>query len=307
MLDPKFTVAVKDEEAGYAKLIIEPLRQGYGHTLGNSLRRVMLNSISGAAITSIKIKGVKHQFSTLKGMSEDIVGIVLNTKMIRVRMDDKNSDPVVLKLEASGPGEVTAGDIQAPVGVTIANPELVIANLADKSAKLEAELTVESGQGYSLAEERKSTVVGLIPIDALFSPVKRVNPTVSTTRVGRRTDFDKITLEVWTDGTITPREALDQAAQIMVEHYNQIIDPSAAPVEAKKEETDSLPSGSDNLTVEELDLPTRIANALRKGGFKTVADLANADRQDVVKVKNLGERSVTLVDKALALKGVTLD
>ena len=305
MLDPQFTVSIAEEKPEYSKIVLEPLRQGYGHTIGNALRRILLTSLHGAAITSIKIKGVKHQFSTLKGMSEDVVQIVLNIKTLRVKLDN-NIETATLKLDIDGPGEVKASDIVTPVGVTITNPDTVIAHLADKKSKLSMELTVETGEGYSLAEERKTNAIGVIPVDALFSPIKRINPIVSSTRVGRRTDFDKLTLEIWTDGTISGREALNQSAQVLVEHFKQIYQPSATP-EVQEEVIDSkYPNETLKLTVEELDLPTRIANALRKGGYKTVGDLVNAQKEEIVKVKNLGERSVVLVENALKQKNVTL-
>lgn len=306
MLDPKFTVTVAEEKDGYAKLILEPLKQGYGHTLGNALRRVLLSSLPGAAITSIKVKGVKHQFSTLDGLSQDIVKLVLNVKNIRVRLED-NLETATLKLQAKGAGEVKAGDITTPVGATITNPDQPLATLADKNSSLEMELTVETGQGYSMAEERKSSTIGVIPVDALFSPIKRVNVSVASTRVGRRTDFDKLALEIWTDATLSAEEALKKASDILVEHFQQIINPVEAAEKATSQSEDAYPNETLNLTVEELDLPTRIANALRKGGYKTVADLISADREDIVKVKNLGERSVVLVDNALKQKGVSIE
>lgn len=303
MLDQKFTVKVVEEKSGFSRLEIEPLYQGYGHTLGNALRRVLLTSLTGAAITSVKIKGVKHQFTTLEGMNEDIVELVLNIKTIRVRLD--GIEEATLKLEASGPGEVKAGDIHAPVGVSIGNPELVIATLA-KGAKLEVEFKVETGTGYSPADERKSNVIGEIPVDALFSPIVRVNPEVVSTRVGRRTDFDKLILDIWTDNTITGKEALDQAARILVDQFSQIFSPTIEVETTDEAKDETYPSEVLKLTVEELDLPTRIANALRKGGYKTVADLISAERAEIVKVKNLGERSVRLVEEALSKKGVNL-
>lgn len=305
MLDPKFSVSVEAQEGNYTKLVIEPLKQGYGHTLANALRRVLLTSLTGCAVTSIKVSGVQHQFTTLKGMSQDIIQLVMAVKSLRVGLDS-GMNSATLKLEASGPGQVTAASIQAQTGVTIANPELVIADLADKATKLNMELTVERGSGYSLAEERMSDVVGVIPVDALFSPIKRVSPKISNTRVGRRTDFDKLELEIWTDGTVEAKDALDQAAAILVEHFQQIYEP-LVDLDATSPSTDSLyTNDSMKLTVEELDLPTRIANALRKGGYKTVADLAQAKKSEIVKVKNLGERSVGLVENALSQKGASL-
>lgn len=304
MLDPKFAVSTLEEKDNYYKLSIEPLKQGYGHTLGNSLRRVLLSSLKGAAVTSVKIKGVNHQFTTLEGMKEDIVQFILNIKKIHIDTDGKD-EKVQLKLEAKGPGEIKAGDIKCPVGTSITNPELVLCDLADKKNTLSVTFTVETGWGYSVAEDRKSTAVGVIPVDALFSPIKRVTPTVQSTRVGRRTDFDKLILEIWTDGTITGNQALDEAAKILVEHFQQIYNPSESPV-SKQEEESPYPHEIISLTVEELELPTRIANALRKGGYKTVSDLISASREDISKVKNLGERSVEIVSDALKQKDVNL-
>ncbi len=303
MLDPVFNVTVANQRDDLAQLVIEPLKQGYGHTLGNALRRVLLTSLKGAAITSIKVKGVKHQFSTLQGMSEDIVQLVLNLKTLRLSLDGKESETITL--EAKGPGQIKASAINLPVGVTLSNPETVIANLADSKSSLSVEMTVETGIGYSPAEERKSTSIGVIPVDALFSPITRVNPIVQSTRVGRRTDFDKLILDVSTDGTISAKDALEQAAQILVEHFEQIIKPVVSPA-AKSETATAGDSEVLKLTVEELDLPTRIANALRKGGYKTVADLTAASGGDIAKVKNLGERSVSTVKKALEDKGISL-
>lgn len=303
MIQPNFSVVSEQLEAGHYRLVLEPLQQGYGHTLGNALRRVLLSSLPGAAITAVRVRGVEHQFTTLKGMSEDIVQLVLNLKSVRIRVE--GDGPVTLKLESTGPGTVTAGDIQPHVGVTVANPELVLAHLSDAKATLSMELTVEKGLGYSQAEERKSNVVGTIPVDALFSPIKRVNPSVASTRVGRRTDFDKLTLDIWTDGTITGKEALDVAAKTLVDQFTQVFSPAEGTLPPRSEGSAIVSSNEVlKLTVEELDLPTRIANALRKGGYKTVGDLVAASRAEVVKVKNLGERSVGLVETALAQKSL---
>ncbi len=305
MLDPKFTVSIVEDNQSqnYTKLALEPLKQGYGHTLGNALRRVLLTSLQGAAVTSIKVKGVRHQFTTLEGMSEDIVELVLNVKSLNVQLESGNS--ASLKLEAKGPGEVKASQIQTPVGVTITNPDLVLANLATKDSQLSMELTVETGTGYSPAEERLTSTIGVIPVDALFSPVRRVNPTVQSTRVGRRTDYDKLVLEIWTNGTKSAQTALEESAGILVEHFQQIFEPVQTPQTEDDVAQDRYPSETLSLTVEELDLPTRIANALRKGGYKTVADLSKATKDEVSKVKNLGDRSVSLVEDALSQKEVS--
>lgn len=304
MLDPIFTVTAQDEKPDYARMIIEPLKPGFGHTLGNALRRVLLSSLSGAAITSIKIKGARHQFSTLTGMDEDIVQLILNLKTLRLRLEGKEKE--TLHLEVTGPAEVTAKDIGLPVGVSIANPDTHLCHLADKNSTLSIEITIESGWGYSPAEDRKSSAVGVIPVDALFSPIRRVNHVVENTRVGRRTDYDKLILDIWTDGTISPKEALEAAANNLVEHFNQIINPVSAPATDTAAPQSLHSNETLRLTVEELDLPTRIANALRKGGYKTVADLVEASEDDIAKVKNLGGRSVVLVTQALEKKSVSL-
>jgi DNA-directed RNA polymerase subunit alpha len=304
MIEPNFTVTVAEEVKDYSKLVLEPLTQGYGHTLGNALRRVLLTSMPGAAITSIKVKGVTHQFTTLPGMSEDIVELILNIKTLRIKLDGVTS--ATMKLEATGPGEVTAAQINLPVGVTVSNPETVICHLSDAKSTLNLELNVETGWGYSPADERKSNSVGLIPVDAFFSPIRRVNPKVESTRVGRRTDYDKLILEIWTDETITAKDALEQAAKTLVAHFKQIYEPVVSAASTNDQPTDLYANETMRLTVEELNLPTRIANALRKGGYKTVADLTKANKSDIAKVKNLGERSVSLVTDALKQKGISL-
>lgn len=303
MTQPNFTVTPKDERQDYATLVIEPLEKGYGHTLGNALRRVMLSSLKGAAVTAVKIQGVNHQFTTLDGMSEDIVELILNIKQLRIKATAGETG--TLKLSVKGNKEVFASDIEVPAGFEIVNTDLRLATLADK-ASLQVEMTVETGFGYSMADERKSSTIGLIPVDALFSPVVRVAYTIEATRVGRRTDFDRLVMQVWTDGTITPKAALEEAARILVAQFQQVYNPV---VQAKPGAADTVsekPNEVMRLTVEELDLPTRIANALRKGGFKTVEDLVTAKREAIVKVKNLGEKSIGLIEDAVAKKGVAL-
>lgn len=303
MLDPIFEIKKEKETADYGLFYFEPLAQGFGQTLGTALRRVLLSSLRGAAVTRVKITGVKHQFSTLEGLKEDMIEFILNLKQLRIKY---NGDKAVkLSLDVSGPGEVKAGDIDAPAEVVIVNPELVLANLADKNAKLKAEIWVECGYGYSPADERSSDKLGEIMVDAAFSPVRRVNPQVESTRVGRRTDFDRLILEIVTDGTIKPSEAVKSAANTLLDYFQQIIKPKKAPKE-EVVETTSLSSVTSDLTVEELDLPTRIANALRKGGYGTLNDLVNAARADLAKVKNLGEKSVKIVEAAMATRGAVI-
>src|SRR3989338_10205003 len=297
--EPIFEVKEEKKKGNYAKFVISPLEQGYGHTLGNSLRRVLLTSLPGVAITSIKISGVKHQFSTLSEMKEDIVEFVLNLK--KVRFSYEAEKPVKVTLSVKGAGDVKAKDIKVPATVKIANPELVLATL-DKGAKLEVQMDIESGVGYSPAEDRVKGEIGLIPFDASFSPVSRVNYKIEETRVGRLTNYDKLILELWTDGTITPKDALVSAAKILVPYFNQIISPKKAKTQEAKKEDKLGPIGK--LSVEEISLPTRVANALVKAGYDTVEDLAKAKREDLVKVRNLGEKSIKIVAVALADKGV---
>ena len=303
MLQTPFTVKTLEEKDGYAKLSIEPLDQGYGHTLGNALRRTLLSSIKGAAVAQVKIDGVKHRFSTLAGMKEDTVEFMLQLKQLRIKY--AGDEPVELRLEVSGKKEITAKDIEVPSGVEIINPELILAHLSDAKAKLKAILTVESGYGYKLAEERRTTSVGVIPLDTAYSPILRVKYDIKETRVGQRTDFDNLILDIWTDGTIKPQDAVTQAAATLNSYFKQIVEPVVTE-EVKIENQDPMEQEMLRLTVEELDLPTRIANALRKGGFETVKDLSLATKDEIAKVKNLGGKSVDIVVDKLSEKGITI-
>ncbi len=302
-MNPSFSLTEVEATSQKAVLVIEPLEQGYGHTIGNALRRVLLSSLPGYAITKVRIDGIDHQFTTLEGMSEDVVELILNLKQVRVRSD--RSEAGVLRLEQKGAKEVKASDIECDGGFEIANPELHLAKLAE-GKKLKVEMTVEPGMGYSLAQDRKSSVIGEIPVDALFSPVTKVSYKVESTRVGRRTDFDKVLLTVETDGTVEPSEAVKQAAQILSRQFAQVYNPVLP--EPEQEESRLTPEEAEvlRLTVEELDLPTRIANALRKGGYKTVGDLVGVPKGVIAKVKNLGEKSVDVINDALLKKGVSL-
>ncbi|MBI3443450.1 DNA-directed RNA polymerase subunit alpha [Candidatus Woesebacteria bacterium] len=300
MNEPIF--GIKEEEKGknYVKFIISPLTAGYGHTLGNSLRRILLTSLPGAAITKIRIAGVKHQFSTLKGMKEDVVDFLLNLKKVRISYSGEK--PIKLTLSVSNQKEVAAAEIKVPANAKIANPELPLASLA-KGAKLEAEMEAEVGVGYSPSEERITGKIGVIPIDAIFSPVQRVNYKVEETRVGRLTNYDKLSLQVWTDGTITPRDALVSSAKILDSYLNQIISPKRVKLEPSIKIDDSL-GGVAKLSVEEIGLPTRVANALIKAGYETVESLVNAKKEDLIRVRNLGDKSLKIIKLALLEKGV---
>ena len=304
MADPNFSIKTEVEEKAYGRFFIEPLAQGYGQTLGNSLRRVLLTSLSGAAITSVKIEGVKHQFSTLAGLKEDIVELLLNVKKIRLTIE--SGEKVTLKLTKKGPGEVTAGDIEAPAGVTIVNPELVLGTLADKKSELVMELTAETGFGYVTADEHHVDEVGVISVDSLYSPISRVNYRVEATRVGRMTNLDKLVMEVWTDGTKSPLDALKNAAKILVSYFAQVYEPKVQGVE---EAVIAAPSISDEvlkMRIEELDIPTRIVNALGNGNIETIGQLLSAPKEDLMKIKNLGTKSLTIIEEKLKEKGVTL-
>lgn len=305
MIDQPFSITVLSETKTAGTIVLEPLRQGFGHTMGVALRRVMLGSLQGAAVTKIKIKGVNHQFTTLKGMKEDIVELILNVKQLRVSYN--GDKPEVLRIQSTGPGVVTAKDLIAPATVTIANPELVLATIADKKSKLIAELIVESGTGYLTSEEQGKQKLGVIPVDASFSPVSQVSYSIEATRVGRRTDYDKLILNVETNGTIKPSKAVLQAAQVLVDHFQQVISPTAV---SNTPMTSAANVGVDadlmKLTVEELGLPTRIANALQKGEYKTVGDFVGATHADIAKIKNIGEKSVTEIIEKVREKGVSI-
>ncbi len=304
-MKPQFTIRSSNTGLNSGRFICEPLPQGFGHTLGTSLRRVLYSSIPGAAITSIRITGATHQFSTLPGLAEDIVHLVLNIKQIKV--SSTSDKPAKMTLLAKGIGEITASQFECSTGIEIANPDLVIGHLTEKSAKLEIEASVETGYGYSPADDRKSTTVGVIPTDAMFSPVIRVNVSVEATRVGRMTNFDKLILDITTDGTITSATALKTASETLVEYFSMIVTPQ---IEAQTTDTplsrDTKASVGGSLSIEELDLPTRIANALQKAGFDTVADLFETSREELAKVKNVGSKSVKLIESALSGRGLTL-
>jgi DNA-directed RNA polymerase subunit alpha len=303
MFKPSFKIEVKKEKKNYAKLVFEPLEQGYGHTLGNSLRRGLLTSLAGTAVTRVKIDGVQHQFSTLKGMKEDIVDFILNLKDLRfVYNGDKE---VKLSLSVKGKKIIKGSDIKTPAEVKIVNKDKELAELTNSKASLNAQIWIKKGYGYEADEEQKSDTLGVIAVDAAFTPITRVNYKVEATRVGRRTDFDRLILEVWTDSTIKPKEAVEKVAKIMTSYFKQVY----SPVFEKKEE-DKEENHEDNevmkLTVEELNLPTRIANALRRGGYPTVKDLVQASKEDLSKVKNLGAKSIDVIKKKLKAKDVFL-
>ncbi len=304
MNEPTFKIKTEVDKPDYGLFIIEPLEQGYGQTLGNSLRRVLLTSLPGAAVTSIKITGVQHQFASVPGLKEDVVELLLNLKKVRLAIP--SDEPVTLTLSKKGPGAVTAGDIEAPAGVSVVTPEVVLGTLADKKASLEMEMTAERGFGYVAADEKKVEEIGRIPVSALFSPVVRVNYRVEATRVGRMTNLDKLVMEIWTDGSMLPLDALREGAKLLVSFFSQIVEPKSAGV---AESVAVSPTVSDEvlkMRVEELDIPTRIVNALGNGGIETVGQLLGTPKADLMKIKNLGSKSLSLVEEKLREKGVAL-
>ena len=296
-------------EASYGKYVVEPLERGYGTTLGNALRRIMLSSLPGTAATSIKIAGVQHEFSTIPGVKEDVTEIVLNIKGLLTKLHTESGKTVYI--EATGPCEVTAGDIKADAEVEVLNPELHIATL-DSGASLNMEITLSHGRGYVSADRNKAaqpqTVIGVIPVDSIYTPVYKVNFTVEPTRVGASSDFDKLTLEVWTDGTISARDAVSLGAKILCDHFTLFTDLSetvgSKPTVVEKQET----GGSKilDLTIEELDLSVRSFNCLKRANINTVADLISKTEDEMMKVRNLGRKSLEEVINKLAMIGLTL-
>lgn len=297
---------VKEEKISEnsARLTIEPLEAGFGHTLGNSLRRVLLTSLSGCAVTSVKIDGVSHQFSTIDGVIEDVIEIILNIKKIRVKVH--SDKPVKLILKASGKKEIKASDFDVLGEGEIINGDTHIASLTDSKAKLNMELVAQQGKGYQVAEDNQNKEeLGVIAVDALFSPVTAVNYTVDPTRVGRSTDFDKLTLDITTDGIIPPLEALNEAAKILSETFHKIYEPDKEE-ELTKEAGSVISEEVLKLTVEELDLPVRITNALKAVEISTLEDLINIPRQQLLKAKNLGAKSLSLISEKLLERGLSL-
>lgn len=297
-----FKVKAVAEKENYTKFIIEPLGGGLGHTLGNSLRRMLLTGLEGAAITSVKIEGVSHQFSTIEGVSEDIIEILLNLKKIRIKVFSEKQVKLILK--ASGKKQVQAKDLEVVGDGEVVSTDAPIATLNSTSAKLNMEMTVERGRGYSPIEERKISEIGVIAVDAIFSPVIDVNYSVEETRVGRRTDLDRLVIEITTDGTTTPQDALAESAKILSSAFKQIYEP-----EAEVEEFSSVPVVADEvlkMSVEEIDLPVRITNALRAIDINSVEDLINTPKATLLKAKNLGVKSVGFVEEQLSERGLAL-
>ncbi|MFM8792057.1 MAG: DNA-directed RNA polymerase subunit alpha [bacterium] len=312
---PKISSEKIDENRG--TFTIEPLDKGFGYTFGNSLRRVLLSSLGGAAITSVRIEGVAHEFATIPGLKEDVTDVVLNLKDIVVRMHT-DADEVEVPLVATGPGAVTAKDIDLPAGVEILNPKAPIANL-DKKGKLEIYLTIGRGRGYSPADENKSEdqALGVIPIDAIFSPIRRVSYSVDSARVGQRTDFDKLTLEIETDGSIEPGAALREGAETLIktlgifttaDRVDELAGEAAllASGAVAVEGVPSAPDGLDEILIEELELGVRSYNCLKRAGVQTVGELVMKSEAELNAIPNFGRKSVEEVQETLRSRGLSL-
>ena len=304
---PQIECIETPEDATYGKYVVEPLERGYGTTLGNALRRIMLSSLPGTAATSIKIQGVQHEFSTIPGVKEDVTEIVLNIKGLLTKLYAEGTKTVYI--EAVGPCEVTAGDIKLDGEVEILNPELHIATL-DSGATLNMEITLSHGRGYVPADRNKpaQTVIGVIPVDSIYTPVYKVNYTVAPTRVGASSDFDKLTLEVWTDGTISARDAVSLGAKILCDHFTLFTDLSES-VGSKPTVVERETAQRDKvleMTIEELDLSVRSFNCLKRANINTVEDLISKTEDEMMKVRNLGRKSLEEVIHKLDMMGLAL-
>jgi len=295
------------EDESYGKYVVEPLERGYGTTLGNSLRRILLSSLPGTAVTTVKIAGIQHEFSTIPGVKEDVTEIILNIKSIVARLHTQRAKTVYI--EATGECEVTAGDIKPDGEVEVLNPDLHIATLSP-DASLNMELTLDHGRGYMSAERNKlqQPVIGVIPIDSIYTPVHKVNYTVENTRVGNVTDFDKLTIEVWTNKTISARDAVSLGAKILCDHFTLFIDLSDA-IGSKSTVVEKSEAQRDKvleMTIEELDLSVRSFNCLKRANINTVEDLISKTEAEMIKVRNLGRKSLEEVVHKLAMMGLTL-
>lgn len=305
---PRIECVEMSDEGTYGKIVVEPLERGYGITIGNSLRRILLSSLPGVAVKWVKIDGVLHEFSTITGVKEDVVDIILNLKELSAKI---HSDEFVkeVRIEKKGPGAVTAGDIIADADVEILNPDMHIATL-DKDAEINMVIGISQGRGYVSAENNKDEEmpIGVIPVDSIYTPVKKVNYRVENTRVGHVTDFDKLTLEVWTDGSISPDEAVSLGSKIMNEHLNLFISltESIGDVEIMVEKEEDKKEKVLEMTIEELDLSVRSYNCLKRAGINTVEDLIQKTEDDMMKVRNLGKKSLEEVKEKLDELELTL-
>ena len=307
---PRIEIAEISDDNKYGKFVVEPLERGYGITLGNSLRRIMLSSLPGTAVSQVKIKGVLHEFSSLPGVKEDVTEIVMNIKDLCIKNNSTTNEPKVAYIDASGDKVVTAGDIQVDADLEILNPDLVIANLSGPEAKLEMELLITNGRGYVGSDKNKGldSSIDAIAVDSIYTPVERVNLTVQNTRVGQVTDYDKLTLDVFTNGTLAPDEAVSLAAKVLSEHLNLFIDLSenAKSVDVMVEKEDDQKEKGLEMSIDELELSVRSYNCLKRAGINTVEELTNKTPDDMMKVRNLGRKSLDEVYAKLKELGLSL-
>ncbi len=305
MLEPKFKINTEKEIDNYGKYILEPFYTGFAYTIGHQLRRVLLSSLPGAAVTAVEIEGVKHQFQTLEGLREEIVDFILNLKKLRVKLFDAKK--IELSLSVKGSGKITVQQRECPAGAEIVNKDWYLGALAVKGSKLNAKIFVEQGYGYQLASERSVEKIGIIPVDANFTPVVRVNYKVEATRVGRMMNYDRLILEIWTDGTIGPSEAMKQSAKLLVSYFMQIYEPKETVEEVMPVSISSAVSEEIlKASLEEIDLPLRMHNALAKAGINTIGQLLGTPRKDLLKIKNFGAKSLEGVEEKLREKGIVL-
>ena len=307
---PRIEIAEISDDNKYGKFVVEPLERGYGITLGNSLRRIMLSSLPGTAVSQVKIKGVLHEFSSLPGVKEDVTEIVMNIKDLCIKNNSTTNEPKVAYIDASGDKVVTAGDIQVDADLEILKPDLVIANLSGPEAKLEMELLITNGRGYVGSDKNKGldSSIDAIAVDSIYTPVERVNLTVQNTRVGQVTDYDKLTLDVFTNGTLAPDEAVSLAAKVLSEHLNLFIDLSenAKSVDVMVEKEDDQKEKVLEMSIDELELSVRSYNCLKRAGINTVEELTNKTPDDMMKVRNLGRKSLDEVYAKLKELGLSL-
>ena len=308
---PNIEIAEISEDKKYGRFVVEPLERGYGTTLGNSLRRIMLSSLPGAAVSQVKIEGVLHEFSSIPGVKEDVTEIIMNIKNLAIRNNSASNDPKIAYIEFEGEGVVRASDIQVDSDIEIMNPDLVIANLnGGADSKLYMELTITKGRGYISADKNKSeaTPIGVIAVDSIYTPIERVNLKVENTRVGQITDYDKLTLDVYTNGTIQPDEAVSLAAKVLNEHLSLFIDLSDRGIEAQVMADKPMdPKGKVmDMNIDELELSVRSYNCLKRAGINTVEELCNKTADDMMKVRNLGRKSLEEVLGKLSELGLQL-
>jgi len=304
MVEPNFKIIEVTNTPDFGEFVIEPLEPGYGHTLGTAIRRVLLISIPGVAVSSVKISGAKHRFSTIPGLKENIVDLLLNVKGLNLKLLN-SKDSSIVRLSVKGPAAITAKDLEVSEDVEVVNGDHYIGTI-DKKGKLDIEFTVERGYGYSLSEERRSNALGVIPTDAIYTPIRRVNFSVSATRVGRQTNLDKLTLQIWTNGVISPKDALDQAARTLTSYFHQVYEPKTVEEAATEGVRSDVPDATLKLTIDELDLPTRIYNSLRNGGIETIGQLIEAPRKDLISMRNMGGKSISIIEDKLREKGIEL-